>query len=200
MPTNWDEHYRDQDTPWDRGGPSPALLEFLEREAVTGQVLVPGCGYGHDVRALAEQRAAVTGLDISPLALKAAHAWPRAAEEGYILADLFALPEPMNGAFDWVVEHTCFCAIDLDRRPDYVAAVARALRPGGKLLAVFYLDPGHSSPTEGPPFGVSIPELDRLFIPRFSVVEEWQPRQAYAGREGREWMRVLKLRDSPDIG
>ena len=68
------------------------------------------------------------------------------------------------------------------------------MKPGGQFLAIFYLDPGNDSPNEGPPFEVSIAELDSLFLLRFTLVREWLPQRAYPGREGREWMRVMTLR------
>lgn len=194
MPTDWEAQYQKGETPWDKGGPSPGLLDFLAQEPLTGRVLVPGCGLGYDVRAIAPQAAEVIGLDIAPSAVAAAQAYPPTGRESYTAADLFDLPASLRGSFDWVWEHTCFCAIDPAMRPAYVEAVAGALRPGGRLLAVFYLDPGNSSPDEGPPFEVSIPQLDALFEPRFELEREWLPARAYAGREGREWMRVLRLR------
>lgn len=194
MPTDWEDHYLRGDTPWEKGAPSPPLMDFLAAESVQGRVLVPGCGLGHDVRALAAQGAEVIGLDIAPGAVEAARAFPSAGDERYELADLFALPPHLRGSFDWVFEHTCFCAIDPAQRPAYVEAVAGALRPGGKVLAVFYLDPGQSSPEAGPPFEVSLAELDRLFSPRFRLLREELPARAYPGREGKEWLRVLALR------
>jgi hypothetical protein len=98
----------------------------------------------------------------------------------------------MRGVFDWVFEHTCFCAIDPALRADYVAAVHASLRPGGRLLAIFYLDPGNDSPDEGPPFESTLAELDRLFHSRFTVRREWLPGRTYPGREGREWVRELQ--------
>src|SRR5204862_6435268 len=112
--------------------------------------------------------------------------------ERYELGNLFALPDHLKGAFDWVWEHTCFCAIDPTQRLAYVEGVYSALKAEGHLLAIFYLDPGNDSPDEGPPFEVSLKELDRLFGPRFALVKEWLPQRAYPGREGREWMRVLR--------
>ena len=53
MPTDWEDHYRTGDMPWDKGAPSPGLVDFLTSEPVRGRVLVPGCGLGYDVRALA---------------------------------------------------------------------------------------------------------------------------------------------------
>lgn len=194
MPTDWEEHYQQGDTPWEKGGPSPGLVDFLSAEPVRGRVLVPGCGYGHDVRALAATADEVIGLDISPSAVKAARKIPTVGGESYVLGNLFDLPASLRGSFDWVFEHTCFCAIDPSLRTAYVEAVAGALQPGGHLLAVFYLDPGNKSSDEGPPFEVSVAELDRLFLPHFALLREWLPTRTYPGREGREWMRVMAVK------
>ena len=202
MPTDWEKQYRAGDTPWDKGAPAPPLLEWLENPAhrLGGRVLVPGCGLGHDVRAIAAagQAEEVCGLDVSPAAQAAARRVPAAGNEIYTEADLFDLPAEFRGHFDWVFEHTCFCAIDPARRPDYVRAVVEALRPGGQLLAIFYLRPwdkGESRPPRGgPPFGVEVRELDELFAGRFERMEEWTPTRAYAGREGRELVRLLGKR------
>lgn len=194
MPTDWEAQYQKGETPWDKGGPSPGLLDALAVEPLRGRVLVPGCGAGHDVRAIAPQAEEVIGIDIAPSAIEVARRFPRVGREHYEHADLFSLPAEMRGSFDWVWEHTCFCAIDPTMRKAYVEAVAGALRPGGKLLAVFYLDPGNASPDEGPPFEVSVAELDRLFLPRFTLIREWLPLHAYPGREGREWMRILTVK------
>ena len=191
MPTDWEERYRTGETPWDKGIPHPALVAFLKSQPIHGRVLVPGCGLGHDVRALAATADEVTGLDIAPAAVRAAKAQPAIGGERYVSGDLFALPKAMHGSFDWVFEHTCFCAIDPSLRTDYVAAVAGALGPGGHLFAIFYLEPGLDPGESGPPFGTSKAELDSLFGARFSLVKEWQPTVTYPGREGRELCRVL---------
>ena len=194
MPTDWEDQYRKRETPWDKGAPSPGLMDFLVLEPIRGRVLVPGCGAGHDVRALAATAVEVVGLDIAPSAIVAAERVPRVGGERYERGDLFDLAPHLRGSFDAVWEHTCFCAIDPAQRPAYVEAVAAALKPRGTLLAIFYLDPGNASPDEGPPFEVSIAELDRLFLPRFELIREWLPARAYADREGRERMRLHSLR------
>lgn len=194
MPTDWEQHYLEGDMPWEKGAPCPALVDFLKLAPVHGRVLVPGCGAGHDVRALAATADEVLGVDIAPSAIRLARSHPVVGGERYERADLFDLPATLRGRFDWVWEHTCFCAIDRAMRPAYVEAVSGALAPGGRLLAIFYLNPDQDHPDDGPPFGVAIEELDRLFLPRFELVREWLPEHAYPGREGREWMRVFSLR------
>ncbi len=191
MPTDWEANYQKSDTPWDKGAPSPGLVDFLSGEPIRGRVLVPGCGLGHDVRALAATAEEVVGIDIAPSAVKTARGFPIVGGETYEVADFFALPQPLLGSFDWVWEHTCFCAIDREMRPAYVDAAAAALKPGGHLLAIFYLDPGHTDPNDGPPFGTALMELDTLFAPHFTLRREWLPARTYPGREGREWLRLL---------
>jgi SAM-dependent methyltransferase len=200
MPTDWENRYLTHDTPWEKGAPSPGLVDFLAEHPVTGRVLVPGCGFGHDVRALAVGGGEIIGLDLAPSAIAGAERYARAGRERYERGDLLALPPPLRGSCEWVWEHTCFCAIDPAQRPAYVESIAGALAPGGRLLAIFYLDPGNDHPDEGPPFGVSIAELDRLFLPRFRLDREWLPARAYPGREGREWMRLMTLRGATPPG
>ena len=193
MATDWEDRYRTGDMPWEKGAAHPALIHFLKSNPVHGRVLVPGCGTGHDVRALAATADEVTGLDIAPSAIVRAKAQPAVGGERYQLGDLFVLPEKLRAAFDVVFEHTCFCAIDPSLREKYVAAVASALKPGGHLLAVFYLEPGLDPGESGPPFGVTRAELDAFFSPRFTQLREWKPAVTYPGREGRESCRLLQL-------
>ena len=192
MDQDWEACYRRGETPWEKGKPHPALVEFLRRVPLRGRGLVPGCGHGHDVRALASGADEVIGIDIAPAAIEAASSYPEVGGERYILGDLFDLPRPMRGSFDWVFEHTCFCAIPPARRADYARSVAGALKPGGDLLAIFYLDPGLDPGETGPPFGVSVEELDEIFGPYFTLRGEWVPSETYTGRDGRELCRLLR--------
>ena len=142
---------------------------------------------GHDARAWARAGFATFGYDLAPSAVRSAQ--ERAAAEGVTVtferADFLAAPPPR--AFDWLFEHTLFCAIDPARRDEYVRAVLRWLRPGGDYLAVNYLIPD----AEGPPFGTTRDELWRRFSPQFDLIEEKVPR-SYPHRAGLErllWWR-----------
>lgn len=196
---NWDERYQAKDTPWEKGAPAPPLIEWLrKRGALEGEVLVPGCGYGHDVRAIAaaSPRSTVVGIDISATALKEALSYSSVGREVFQSANIFALPQSLQCRFDWVFEHTCFCAIQPEQRLDYVKMAVSALKPEGQLLAIFYLNPWDLEDEipegGGPPFGVTKEELDNLFSPHFKLVDELKPETAFPGREGREIVRLLR--------
>ena len=125
-----------------------------------------------------------------------------AGNETYQWADLFDLPIGLTNRFDWVFEHTCFCALEPARRVDYVRAITRALKPEGALLAIFFLnpwDPGEMPEEGGPPFEVTREELDLLFGTHFELVEELKPRRAYPEREGREIIRLLRRSASVSV-
>jgi len=196
--TDWDAAYQAGDTPWDKGAPSPALVAELQLRPIAGRVLVPGCGHGNDFPALLSGGAIeVVGLDISPTAvvetIKRFSANPAVT---VVHGDLFNLPADWDAAFDIVFEHTCFCAIPRDKRSDYVDAVARALRPGGLLLAVFYLNPRDDpDPTLGPPFSVDDAELIERFTPSFEIEAAGPALAAFPERVGRE--AVWRLRRKP---
>ena len=188
--TDWDEAYQRRETPWEKGKPHPALVDFLtENGPVGGEIFVPGCGSGHDVRALSTRENHVLGIDLAPSAIEKANAFPKVGNEEYRLADLFTLPAEWNGRFDVIFEHTCFCAIDPLRRADYLEAITRLLKPGGRFIAIFFLNPDNDD--EGPPFPVNAEELEELFGPSFAVDREWVPAHTHPGREERELMRVL---------
>jgi SAM-dependent methyltransferase len=192
----WQRRYEQNDTPWDKGQPAPALIRYLQQNPMAGRILVPGCGRGHEARALAQQdNCSVVGLDLSPLAVADATRLATDAGMGgsvnFVVGDFFQQPAEMKESFDWLVEHTCFCAIEPSLRADYVRSAAAALRPGGKLFGIFYLTPDVES---GPPFAVTRDELTRLFELYFNLQQEWVPGEAFAGRENRELVRILEKR------
>ena len=110
-----DQRYRQRDTPWDKGRASPALIAWLQENhgRMTGSVLIPGCGTGHDVRAIAtaEPTSFPVGIDISRTAIEACRQNKVRGNERYEEENLFSLPKTLFGTCDWLWEHTCFCAI-----------------------------------------------------------------------------------------
>lgn len=182
--TDWEACYQKNEYPWDKGEPSPGLVDFLKTESSLekGRVCVPGCGLGHDVREWARHGFDATGFDISTTAMDMAAAktegrLPARFESGNFLTETPRKP------FDWVFEHTLFCAIQPSERDQYVQAAARWLRPGGQYLAVYYLitDP------DGPPFPSTREEILERFSGTFDLKREWTPR-SYPNRTNLELM------------
>lgn len=182
---DWENCYQTQDMPWEKGEPSPGLVDFLAAHPTlrTGCVLVPGCGTGHDARVWARAGFEVTGYDIAPSAVRLSQERTAAAglRAEFISGDF--LSAPATRQFDWLFEHTLFCAINPDRREDYLQAVLRWLKPGGDYLAINYLIPDQ----DGPPFGTTRAELVDCFSPHFELRQEWVPR-SYPNRTGLELM------------
>ena len=189
--TDWEARYQSGDMPWEKGEASPGLVDFLAAhpELARGAVLVPGCGTGHDARVWARAGFAVTGYDLAPSAVQFARERTAAAglKAEFVRGD-FLRDEPKE-RFDWIFEHTLFCAIEPAERDLYVAAVLRWLKPGGDYLAVNYLIPDR----DGPPFGTTRPELWERFSPGFELLEEWVPR-SYPNRTGLELMLWWRAR------
>jgi SAM-dependent methyltransferase len=133
------------------------------------------------------------GLDLAPLALAKATEFPTTGKESYELGDFLDPAWRRGKTFTAIWEHTCYCAIDPSRRPDYAAACKELILPGGHLIGVFFLtpnDPGEED--EGPPFNASIFELDARFAPEFERINSWVPENAFSGREGREWVAIYR--------
>ncbi|MFZ6182350.1 methyltransferase domain-containing protein [Nannocystis pusilla] len=162
----WDPLFAADAGGWELGRAAPPLVAWFSEHVPKGmQALVPGCGRGHEARLLAALEATVTAIDLAPTAIAQAQAMtPAGLAITFAVQDLFArIGQPP--AFDLVVEHTCFCAIDPARRDDYVTAVADSLLPGGMLVGLFY---AHGRPG-GPPFTTDRAEVERRFAPRFAI-------------------------------
>jgi SAM-dependent methyltransferase len=183
----WEGRWRSGDTPWDHGAHAPPFAEFIDREgAPVGELLIPGPGSGHDVRYFAEMGARVTGLDIAPAAVERARECNPHPDARYEIGNILAPDPAYRGRFDWVVEHTCLCALEPGNWEAYAAGVDAVLRPGGHYLAIFYRDPDTD---EGPPFGIGAEAIDGLFGERFQLLRSWVPKYGYPSRLGREELR-----------
>lgn len=193
MARDWNAAYERGDTPWDKGYASPPLIEFLKLQSVSGRVLVPGCGAGHDVRALASEGVEVVGLDIAPRGIDKAETFPVSYDERYELGDFLNLGKQYYHSFDWVVEHTCLCAIDPCEREAYARSVVQALKPNGKYLAIFFREVSDYQ-VNGPPHPISREQSDALFGESFELIKSFVPQQTYPSRAiGAEevcWMRL----------
>ena len=189
---NWDEKYQKGEVFWNKGRPSLPMKQYLERHPTHGRTLVPGCGHGHEVLLAVEHGLDAIGLDIAPTGIAEARAlYPKLADR-LIVGDLFNPPAEMRGAFDVVLEHTCMSGLHPTLRANYRRGIDLTLRPGGRLIGVWFINPDLDPGDEGPPFPFSVPDLTALFADGYEIVDDYVPDVAFSGREGRERMRVLR--------
>ena len=189
---DWDEIYRKGEVFWNKGAPSPPMMQYLERHPARGRALVPGCGHGHEVALAVAHGLDALGLDIAPTGVAEARAlYPQLAER-FVTGDLFNPPAEMRGAFDVVLEHTCMSALHPSLRADYRRGIDLTLRPGGLLIGVWFISPDLDPGDEGPPFPFSVPDLTALFTDGYEIVDDYVPEVAFDTRAGRERVRVLR--------
>lgn len=165
----WEHRYQDGTDRWDLHQPAPPLVSLLHspEAPAPGKVVVLGSGNGHDALLFAEHGFEVIGVDFAPSAI--AHSRTAAQSQNlsaqFLQRDIFSLADELAEQFDYVLEHTCFCAIAPDQRQDYVKLVHSLLKPGGEFIGLFW---AHNRPG-GPPYGTSPDEIRELFSLSFSI-------------------------------
>jgi len=155
----WETAYGEARDGWELGKATPPIVRALRSLPPGESALVMGCGRGHEARAAAAAGwGRVVGVDFAESARREAERLTGAELASRLewrTQDLFDLRRTDAGAFDLVIEHTSFCAIDPARRAEWMAVVRSVLAPGGKLLGLFYT---HGRPG-GPPFGATVAEV-----------------------------------------
>ncbi|NNM45702.1 class I SAM-dependent methyltransferase [Knoellia koreensis] len=153
--------------PWDRGTPAVPLVEWAEREGLSGvtadgqtrTAMVVGAGYGRDSEYVASLGFRTTASDIAPTAVRDTKARFPDSRVDYVVADLFDLPEQWRGAFDLVVEDMNVQALPESVRPQATQGVASLVAPGGTLVVIMVArDEGVV--VDGPPWPFTAGQLD----------------------------------------
>ena len=144
-------------------------------------MLIPGAGYWHD--AIYLHRLGFTHVvvcDWSETVLKLlSEKEPSFPVENLVCSDFFKL----KGTFDLILEHTFFCAIAPGRRPEYVKKSLELLPPGGTLAGLLF---ARHFPSEGPPFGGTKEEYEKLFSAGFLIEQLGLAENSVKPRAGNE--------------
>ena len=114
---------------------------------------------------------------------------PKAPVE-ILQADIFTLPETLDNSFDYVLEYTCFCAIDPNRRAEYANLVERLLKPNGIYIDLAFPLDGRRG---GPPFSVTEAEVFDLFQKRgFKLLSRERPAESVSPRRDAEELFIFQ--------
>lgn len=164
--TFWSPYYKAESLPpWDLDGPHEAVAQLLAQLKIPkSRIAVLGAGRAHDAAYLAEQGHIVTAVDISTDAIaKAKKIYGHLPNLNFHVKNIFELDHSWNDTFDFVFEHTCYCAIPPEKRNDLVKVWRRILTEEGQLFGVFFC---FASPT-GPPYGGSEWEIQQRLKKQF---------------------------------
>uniref|UniRef100_A0A0D9WM18 Methyltransferase domain-containing protein n=1 Tax=Leersia perrieri TaxID=77586 RepID=A0A0D9WM18_9ORYZ len=183
----WEKSWESGVTPWDLGKPTP-IIEHLVKSGTLpkGRALVPGCGMGYDVVALASPERFVVGLDISSTAMEKAKQWssslPNADCFAFLADDIFKWKP--SEQFDLIFDYTFFCALDPSLRSAWAETVGDLLKPDGELITLIYLI---SDQEAGPPFNNAVTDYQKVLEPLgFKAVLMEDNELAIKPRKGQE--------------
>ncbi|MCA8941224.1 MAG: methyltransferase domain-containing protein [Planctomycetes bacterium] len=199
---DWVRAYSERRTPWDLSMVTPPLRALLRsgRHLHWGlpkraRVAVPGCGRGHDLRALSAAGMRVTGFDIVPDVVDEARAllrWNRAS--GKVLCrDVLGLAQEFGESFDLVYDYTCFAALPRYLRKSYALEMRTILDTGGILLQLAFPFGGPVN-GGGPPYPILLEDLAESIGPWFDLVEDFAAEGSPTGRAGAERWFVWRVR------
>lgn len=187
----WDAKYQHGHAPWDLGRPTPVFVELLHSGKLPpGKMIVLGAGSGYDAQLFAGEGFMVTAVDFAPAAAGKMRALDPAGLLDIHQADIFHLPHTFDGAFDYVLEYTCYCAINPARREAYFDLVARLLKPGGYYVALAFPIVERDG---GPPFAVQPDGMIAALRQRgFALLERERSLHSVPARRGIEELLILR--------
>ncbi|HCK99678.1 MAG TPA: class I SAM-dependent methyltransferase [Candidatus Marinimicrobia bacterium] len=181
-----DEIYRNippEKIPWNIEEPPKALVELVEHENVKPCKTIDwGCGAGNYAIYLAGIGFDVTGVDISPSAIKTAkeNAKKKRVKCNFLVADVIGDLDEVKQTFDFAYDWELLHHIYPKKRKKYIENVYRMLNSGRPYLSVCFSekDPhfGGSGKYRKTPLGTilyfsSEDELRDLFDPYFNIKE-----------------------------
>jgi len=135
-----------EEIPWNIETPPNALVELVKNGKVKPcKTIDLGCGTGNYAIHLATIGFDVTGIDISPTAIKIAkeNAKKKRVKCNFLVTDVLGnldeVKETFDFAYDWELLHHIFP----EQRKKYVENVYRILNPRGKYLSVCFSEKDH---------------------------------------------------------
>lgn len=193
-PEFWELCYQQGKTPWEYGRHAPPLETFMKSpyRLPPGRIGVLGCGTGYDALFLAQLGYEVVGIDFAQSAINATHQKflnaGLAGKSAYLLKrNIFDLHE-YNQYFDSIFEHTCFCSLDPVHRRRYMYTTRDILKPGGKLLALWWIGEREGG---GLPFSVTKDEIFDLYDGVFSFDIVYEPQDSFPADQGKELLTLM---------
>jgi len=191
-PQFWEDIYLKDDAGWDLGESTP-VFDKISDALPLGKICIIGCGRGYDAVMFAQKGFEVTAIDFAPSAISTLQSLASGAGVmiNIVETDIFLLTSQFSCEFDYVIEQTCFCAINPSRREEYEQLVKTIIKPNGKLIGLWFpldkpMDDG------GPPWGTTISEVKSIFYDGWKIEKEEFPELSISPRKNREKLIIFK--------
>lgn len=181
-----EEVYRrlpEEKIPWNIETPPELLVDFLKQKQIAPCKGVDlGCGPGNYAIYLAKNGFEMTGVDISPTAIKIARqkSAKKEADAAFLCADLTENPFRIFGAFDFAFEWEVLHHILPEKRDRYIKNISQLLNSKGRYLAVCFSEEDTNFGGQGKyrktPISTLLyfstkDELEKLYAPHFNIIE-----------------------------
>ena len=188
----WESRYKNGEIGWDLGKETPVFTS-ISKTLKPGKVCILGCGNGYDAISFSKEGFKVTAVDFAETPIKNISniAKKLSLKINTIQKDIFDLTPRYNNSFDYIIEQTCFCAIDPKNREHYSNLVYDLLKVGGKLIGL-WMPLDKDIKESGPPFGVKEEEVKKLFLKHWNITEDCFPIESIKARKGREKLIIFE--------
>lgn len=125
--------------PWEISRPQQEIVRLADADGFLGAILDSGCGTGENAIFLASRGHKVLGVDIVPSAIERAIGKnaDRNQSAAFRIHDVLQLAS-LDERFDTILDSGVFHTFSDADRPVYVASLADALNPGGRLVLMCF--------------------------------------------------------------
>lgn len=186
----WTNRYKEHLTGWDIGYASTPLTTYINSlENKDQSILIPGCGNAYEAEYLMKNGFQdVTLLDISEFLVNKIKQkfYPKYQDRLKIIHQNFF---DHDGKYDLILEQTFLAALPPTSRNDYAKKMHELLKEHGKLAGVIF---NREFEKEGPPFGGTKEEYQKLFAPYFEFEVFEEAKNSIPPRMGSELFLVLR--------
>ena len=190
----WNDCYDKNDTGWDLNGPTPIFIDWCNNLDTKKKICIPGVGNGYDALYFADKGHQVTAIDFAAMPIKRLKKKSKNSnlEINAIQKDIFDLGQEFNNKFDYIIEYTCYCAIDPKMRNQYIDVMYHLLKNKGEFVGILFpLNKDLSG--GGPPFRVDLNEAIDQFSSKFKLIESTAHNLSIEPRKGNEqFVRFIK--------
>jgi len=193
-PEFWEEKYFANDIPWDTKATTPALINSINHSE-SKKIAILGCGYSKDSIFLAKLNHSVYPIDFASKPIDYLNNIKKREDLDTLFPvqeNIFEINSKYFNFFDIVLEYTCFCAIEPQRRSEYIKSVNNILNKKGQFIALFFpTERKEEDLDKGPPFYVNLDETLLMFKNNFNIVKIDKNPNSIKPRKGFESLVIM---------